>query len=231
MFRAHVVCTFGFLLACLPLVAQDAGKEKGTPKSGDAIPRPFECLLINDTKELTEKKQSSKGRPHCMVCRFGLNPAVLIFAKKPADGKDATFTDLLKKLDEATLDFEDRNFQVGVVILSPDARDSTNNAKEADADKIIKETVNRQELIKRLTKRAQGLTNVLIGCYPSDGPVAREAPPKGFKFDAKMEMTVYFYERMKIIESFSFEAPPSADQVDATIKKIRDRLTKPPDKK
>ncbi|MBM3994347.1 MAG: hypothetical protein FJ303_09380 [Planctomycetes bacterium] len=228
MVRASVICAVAVVLACLPLIAQDAEKSNGMPKAGDAIPRPFETFLLNDTKELTDKGQSSKGRPHCLVVRFGLNPAVLIITREPAEAGEAAFTAFLKKLDEATLDFEEKNFQAGVIVISPDARDSTNNAKQIDPEKIIEETVKRTELIKRLTKRAEGLTNVLLSCHPIDAVGVRDAPPKGFKIDPKTEMAVFFYDRMKVLESFAFDAAPDVAQVDAMIKKIRDGLEKRP---
>ena len=79
------------------------------------MPGPFECYNVNGP---------AKGRPRCLVCQFGQKPSVIVFAKEPADDKDAAFNDLLKKLDETVEAFTDRDFSVGVVILSPDARDS-----------------------------------------------------------------------------------------------------------
>src|SRR5260370_32636088 len=97
---------------------------------------PAKALFVDPTKD---HPGYHGARPRCLICQFGLIPSVLIFAQEPAEQRDEAFTDLLKKLDETATEFQDRNFSVGVVILSPDARDSTNNAAENDADKIIKE--------------------------------------------------------------------------------------------
>src|SRR5689334_19039744 len=112
MHRATWVCLLMFLGASF-LVAQDEAKVKSGPKAGASMPGPFECFNVNG---------AAKGRPHCFVCTFALNPAVLIFAKEPEAGKDEAFNDLLKQLDETATDFSDRSFSVGVVIISPDAR-------------------------------------------------------------------------------------------------------------
>jgi hypothetical protein len=214
MLRAKWVAVPIMVLGCGLLAAQDEPKAKSTLKPGDAMPKAFECYNVNGP---------AKGRPHCLVCGFALYPALLVFAKEPEEGKDEAFIDMLKKLDEITLDFDDRNFQVGIVIVSPDAHDSTNNAKEKDAQAIIDEAVKRKKLYDRVTKRAEGLKNVIISCYPSNGPAVREAPPKGFKLDPKAEVTAFFYERMRLIESFTFEAL-DAKGVDAMVKKVRDGL-------
>src|SRR5206468_2890253 len=101
---------------------------------------------------------------------------------------DEAFMDLLAKLDEAAADFDERSFQVGVVILSPDARDSTNNADEKDAKAIIDEATNREKLYERLAKRAEKLKHVIIAAYPDNGAVVRD----GYKLNPKAEMTVLF---------------------------------------
>src|ERR1019366_6642722 len=128
MYRAKFVCML-MLLGGSFLLAQDGGRLKSGPKPGASIPAPFECFNVNGP---------AKGRPHCFVCTFALNPSVLVFAKEPAAGKDEAFNDLLKQLDEAATEFSDRSFSVGVVIISPDARDSTNNPQAATVEELTK---------------------------------------------------------------------------------------------
>jgi hypothetical protein len=218
MRRANLVGMLVLLAGCSFLIAQDEGQVHSGPKKGEFMPKAFECHNINGP---------AKGKPRCLVCRSALYPAVLIFAAEPAEGKDEAFTELLIKLDKTAADFEERNFLVGVVILSPDARDSTNNAAEDDTDKIIKEAVEREKLIERLKKRAEKLElkNVIIAIYPPDGPILREDPPKGYKLNSKAEMTVLFYERMKIIENYAF-APGKlkSKHVDLIVKRVREAL-------
>jgi hypothetical protein len=196
------------LAATLLGLAQDEGKKKPGLKPGSPLPAPFECYNVNGP---------AKGRPHCFVCSFGLNPAVLILAREPKKENGEAFADILKKLDEIVPEFANRSLSVGVVIISPDARDSTNNpqpatvgelTKDADkeeaqkriddqAKKLIDEAVKRAELYKRVAKRAEGLNHVLVGCAPE--------MPKGYEINAKAEITVIFYDRMKVIATYVYE--------------------------
>jgi hypothetical protein len=197
------------LLGASVLVAQDDDKLISGPRPGSFMPGAFEAMNINGP---------AKGRQRCLVCEFALNPAVLIFTKEPAEGKNGALMDLIKKLDEVTAEFEERNFSVGVIVLSPDARDSTNNAKEADAAKLIKEAVDREELSRRLKKRAEGLKKVIVAYYAEEGP-------KDYKLNPKAEATVLFYDRMKVIDNWTF-APGKleAEDVESMVKKVRETL-------
>jgi hypothetical protein len=209
MYRAYGICTFVLLVGCSLLIAQDEAKLQSGPKKGDFIPKPFECFNINGP---------AKGRPHCLVCKFALYPAVLIFAKEPMEGKDKEFTELLAKLDETAEKFEERNFLAGVVILSPDARDSTNNAGETKVEDILTEAVKREKLVKGLTARAEKLKHVILATYPLEGP-------KDFKLNPKAEITVLFYERLKVIENYAYAPGAMESQdVDKMVERIREAL-------
>src|SRR5215471_10836708 len=74
------------VIAIANLPAQDEGQKiTSGPQVGKLLPGPFDCLIINGPK---------KGRQHCLVCEGGLSPAVMIFAREPADKKDAGLTAL-----------------------------------------------------------------------------------------------------------------------------------------
>ncbi len=209
-----------FLLGTV-LVAQDDDKLLSGPLPGKFIPAPFECMNINGP---------ATGRPRCLVCKFALSPAVLVFAKDPADtlspfnwtsssGGDDALNEFLKQLDEAMADFhEERGFSVGVIFLSSAARDSTNNVAETKSAEIIREAMNREKLTKRLSERAKNLKHVVIGYYLSEGP-------KGFDINPKAEQTVIYYERMKVLENWTY-APEQLDakHIEAMVKRIRDTL-------
>ena len=76
--------------------------------------------------------------------------------KEPAEGKTEALDELLHQMESVIEDFQDRAFSVGVVYLSPDARDSTNNAQEEKSQEIIKEAINREKLLRRLRTRVFG---------------------------------------------------------------------------
>lgn len=179
-------------------------------KPGAFLPGPFECYNVNGP---------AKGRPHCLVCDFALNPSVLIFAKEPAEGKDAGFTEFLKKLDEVAAENTGRSFSVGVVILSPDARDSTNSDKKDETgDELAQEAVKRKELIERLDKRAKEFKHVIIATHLPPGPAK-------YDLDKDAEMTVLFVDRVKIRNKWVY--PPEkfeAKDADAIIKTLNAEL-------
>ncbi len=227
MFRSTLLSVFVLALTFSLLVAQDEAKLKSGPKVGAMMPKPFECLNINGPNKaifVEPKNKDEPGfhvaRPHCLVCKFALSPAMVIFAKEPAEGKDAAFTQLLAKLDEVAAEFEDRSFAVGVVILSPDARDSTNTSNGLKAEEIIKETVDREKLIVRLKKVAEKLKHVIVACHPVDGP-------KGYDLNPKADLTAIYYERMKVSNTWAF-GPEALDakDVDSIEKLVRGALKK-----
>jgi hypothetical protein len=208
MLRYKLVPMVTLLVAATLLVAQDEGKLTSGPKAGALVPTPFESFNMNGP---------AKDRPHCLICQFGLSPTVLVFAKEPADGKDAPLTELAKKLDELTTEFEDRNFSAGIVIISPDGRDSTNNASEKEARNLIDEKVKRDKLYDRLKKRAEPLKNAILSFMPE--------PPKKFNINAKADVTVVYYERMKVVDNWAFGPDQMrAEDVDAIVKKVRDTV-------
>jgi hypothetical protein len=204
-----------FLLVCLGcslLVAQDAGEFASGPAKGKFIPKALNCYNVTGP---------SKGKYHCIVCDFGLTPSAIIFAKEPAKDKGAPLNDLLKQLDEIVDEFEYRGFSAAVIFLSPDARDSTNNTAVVKPADLIKEAVNRQELVKRIGERAETLKlkKVILGYYLPEGP-------EGFKLNPKADATVLFYERMKIHDVWAFPADGLQEKHVAQItKRIRDELT------
>lgn len=191
------------------LAAQDDQKIASGPKKGEFVPAPFECYNMNGP---------AKGRLHCLVCKFALRPAVLIFAKEPAKGKGEALDDLLKQLDETAEEFQEREFSVGVVFLSPDARNSTNNADEEKAKEIIDETVKREALEARLKPRAEKLKHAIVAYYLADGP-------KGFNLNPKADVTILFYERLRIMENYAFGADALQDKdVKMIVKHVKDTL-------
>lgn len=234
MNRAKLVCMSLMFVGCSFLLAQDDDKIKSGPKVGAALPKPFEVFNVNGP---------AKGRPRCLVCKFALSPSVLIFVRKPAEDKDKpvewdkAFTELLRQFDKVALEFEETNFSAGVVVISPDARDSTNNAqagsvgdltKDLDKDsdeaaqrirvqakKLIDEAISRANLLKGLTERTGGLKHVVVGFVPE--------VPKDFEINPKAEVTIIFYERIRVTGIYAY-GPGAMRETD--VKMIVDRVRK-----
>lgn len=188
MQRLFPLCVF-FGLCASWILAQDGSQQLSSgPQVGKVLPGTFDSLVLNGKK---------KGRQHCLVCAQGLNPAVLVFAREPGEGKDGPLTTLLAKLDEALDLYQDTPLGASVVFLSADAKNSANNEKEQDPDKLVEEAKARDDLVKRLTTRSEKLKGVVVGCFPQAGPKAYEVSPKA-------EVTVLVYDRHKVLANFSF---------------------------
>lgn len=212
--RRFFVFAIGLFLTAGLLMADDAdSKLQSGIQVGEVLPGPFDSFNINGTK--------GKGRQHCLVCQHGLNPVVMVFAREPAEGKDAPLTSLLAKLDEAVSRHgEDHYLGSFVVFLSPDAQNSATNTAEKDTKKIADEAIARDALIKRLEDRAEKVKNVVIACYPAEGP-------KGYNVNPKTEVTVLFYIKHKVLANFTFaEGKLTEADVDRIVKTVDDTFAK-----
>jgi hypothetical protein len=179
----------------------ESEKLSSGPAAGKLLPMPFDCLIINGDK---------KGRQHCLVCEHGLRPAVLVFAREASEGKASALDALMAKLDDALERHKDENLGGAAVFLSPDARNSANNDKEEDPEKLVAEAKARADLVKRLTARSEKLKSLVVGCFPPEGP-------KDYNINPKAEVTVLVYERHKVLANYAF-AP--AAMTDADVERI-----------
>src|SRR5579859_5551966 len=121
----HAMLGGGVLLS-----AQEQGALPSGPKEGKHLPRAFDCYTFNGPKE-------NQGRYHCLVCRYGLSPTVLVFAREAEEGKDAVLKTLMKRLEDATTQYANDDFHAAVIFLSPDAQSSVTNPKEDDPAKLV----------------------------------------------------------------------------------------------
>ncbi len=180
------------LLSAAGLLAQDARQLPSGPRVGEVLPGPFDAVNITG--------KNAKGRQHCLVCEYGLNPVVVVFAREPAAGQDGPLMSLLGKLDEEVSRYaDDYNLKSFVIFMSADGRNSANTPGEQDTAKIREEALARAALEKRLEERADKLKNVVVGYVLADGP-------KDYKINAKAEVTVLFYQRHKVLANFAYAA-------------------------
>src|SRR5258708_3724640 len=185
MSRVFGLSLLGLLLGGVLLTAQDAGSG---PKEGAFLPKPFSCYNFNG---------AHKGKFHCLVCDYALNPVVLIFAREPDEGKDAALNALLKRLDDAANEFKKHQFRAAVVFLSADAQSSATNPAETDPKKLVEEAKNREALYARLAERAAGFKGVDDAVFPAPGP-------KDYGLDAKADVSVVFYNKLRVVASRAF---------------------------
>jgi hypothetical protein len=217
MFRPFALSVPALLLGTVLLMAQGASGDRAGPKEKEFLPRPFGCYNFNGLH---------KGKIHSFVVDYGLNPAVLVFAREAEDGKEpAALNALLKRLEQATLDYKGQQLKAAVIFLSPDAQSSATNADEKDPAKLVEEAKKRDELYARMAKRAEEFKGVDVGVLGVDGP-------KGYNLRRNTDVCVVVYTKLKVVSSQAFdEANNFGDaDVDKIMAKVKDTV-EPPKKK
>jgi len=195
-----------------PVSPRESEDFKSGPQKGETIAGSFAPFNVNGKR---------KDRFHCLVCDFGVEPVVLVFAREPAEGKDEALTDLMKQLDDAVERHQDRFLHSFAVFLSPDAPGTLTADGNDTAEKLVKEATGREALTLRLQSRAEKLKNVVVSYFPAAGP-------KGYKISDKAEVTVLFYTGFKVDANFAFRAGEfQPENVKAIVKTIDDKLGRP----
>ena len=177
-----------FLLIGLAVSADEpSGAEKGKN-----LPGSFQPYNVNavaplaeepepDPKDKGEKKAkyTSKGKFHCLVTEYDLDPVVMLVARGLEDS--AGFRDLLTKLDAAL----DRNkiarLRCFVVFQDP------------DLDNVITKDDKRDEAVKRLDKLVADakLTRVVVSLAGKDD-LAK------YKLDPTTALTAILYKKLRV---------------------------------
>jgi hypothetical protein len=210
MRRPFLLSLLALLIGSVLLSAQGGGGLRSGPKEGDFLPGPFDCYNFNGLH---------KGRFHCLVCRYALDPAVLVFVREPGEGKSAAVDALLKRLEEAvTVEFRKHELRAGVIFLSPDAQNSATNPDEQDPAKLVEEAKKRDALYARLADRAANFKGVDIAVFPPGGP-------KDYQINPKAEATVLFYWKLRVVMNRSF-APGTLreEDIDKMLARIKETL-------
>jgi hypothetical protein len=210
--------TGGFLLS-----AQDERILHSGPKKGEFLPAAFDCYNFNGPH---------KGRFHCLVCRYGLTPAVLVFVREqPDENRDVNVNLLLKQLEDAMVEFKKHEFHAAAVYLSPDAKPPATEAPAVDGDKLaeearrlVEEAKKREELYARMAARAENYKAVDIGVYAQEGP-------KDYKLNPKADVTVLLYGKLKVVGNWAYGPQGlSEEDVGKIMAKVKETV-EPPAKK
>lgn len=198
----------GMLAGAILLSAQEPGVVQSGPKEGKFLPKAFDCYTFNGPKE-------NQGRYHCLVCRYALDPSVLVFAREPDEGKDTALNALLKRLEEATAEYRKDSLHAAVIFLSPDAQSSVTNPKENDPAKLVEEAKKRDELYARLAARAENFKGVDVAVMPVAGP-------KDYNVNPKADLTVVVYTKLRVLMSRGYSAAALNEAaIDAIMAKVK----------
>jgi hypothetical protein len=221
MRRAFMLSVLGFAVSGFLLSAQDATPIPSGPKEGKFLPAPFDAYTFNGPAE-------HKGRYHSLVTRYGLSPAVIVFAREEPDAKkkdqEAGLNALLTRLDEAVGEYKHREFHAAVVFLSPDAQSSITNPTEADPAKLVDEAKKRDELYARVEARAQNFKSLDVAVMPAAGP-------KQWDINPKADVTVVFFNKLQVVLSRGFRTGELTEAAVAKVMaKVKDTLSPAPKK-
>jgi hypothetical protein len=189
---------------------------KSGPAVGDFLPGTFQPFNLNG--------KTGKNRYHCLVCEYGLNPTVMVFARERPEAKDAGLAGLLAKLDEAVDRFKDASLHAFVVFLSPEARTSVTDPQAEDSAKLVDEATAWEALLARLRPKAEKLKNVVVGVYPARGP-------EGYKIAKEADVALVLYRKHKVVATFAFAEGKLSETGVAEIMKAVDKLAGPTKKK
>lgn len=207
------------LLLVIGLIAAATGQDtdknlKSGPQDGAALPGPCEVFNING---------EYKDRFHCLVCEYGSAPVVMVFTKEPRPGEDGVFSALIRRLEAAVEQNQESRLRAFAVVLSTDFRSSATEEagkeqEKIDREKILAETETRKKLIERLQDRASGMKSVILACTVADGP-------KTYGLDPRAEVTVVFYQKLKVVKNYAYPAGKmTQEDVDAIIENVEKTL-------
>jgi hypothetical protein len=184
----RLLCACSLLLL---IVVSARAQEKGALAPGDNVPATFHPYNVNaritvaaepDEKGKGEAPASAtaKGRYHCLITEYDLDPVVMIVARNLDDS--AGLHDLLKKIDGAI----DRNpvtrLRCFVVALYDDLTE------------VVTQDDKRNELIPRLEKMAEDLK--LKGVVVT---LAAPVDVEKFKLDDKAALNAVLYEKLRVV--------------------------------
>ncbi|MFQ3593870.1 MAG: hypothetical protein SNJ82_11885 [Gemmataceae bacterium] len=203
----------GLLISALTLAT---AQEQAEPAKKSNVPSSFHpynvTQRIDPEPEPMEqngpsrpKERVTKGKYHCLVTAYDLDPVVMLVARN-LDDNDA-FRELLKKLDAAVSRHRPARLRCFVVGLYDDLSD------------VLKQDDKRDELAARLEKMAEDLNLkgvVLTLASPSD--LAK------YGLDETAALNVILYRQLKIVQVTQFSRDqldkPDSPELNAVIKAV-----------
>ena len=196
-----------FLLLALAVTAE----EPTGVEVGKNLPGSFQPYNVNVAVPLAEEpepnpkdkgekrpKYTSKGKFHCLVSEYDLDPVVMLVARGVEDS--AGFRDLLTKLDAALDKNKIARLRCFVVFQKDDLED------------VITKDDKRDEAIKKLEKLVLDakLTRVVVSLAGKDD-LAK------YKLDATTALTAILYKKLRVesVHKFDKEKFDAADGPEA----------------
>jgi hypothetical protein len=233
---------------CRPASADDPKPNKFT---SDVIPSAFRAFLVTDGRFPPVKGPDGKDQPdpriragkiHCLVCENGLAPVIAVFVRLhgPASttlSPDKGVADLVMKTNRMISKDEFRanklaSFVMFLRLESGTKEVTVKNIKDkVEVETKVKEDLEfpdeddlkRAEYVEDIKKFATALNspNVPFGLAAEKSKALTE-----WKIEDKNDVTVVFYNRMRIVKTWTFEKPDGLtdEKVNEVLKTVEDLL-------
>jgi hypothetical protein len=207
---------------------------KGPMKAGQNLPGSFHPYNVNariippeeleeadreeKDKEKDEEKHTTKGKFHCLVTEYDLNPVVMLIARGLDDSEG--FKELLKKLDAAIANNRLRRLRAFVVFLD----DSLKNVVTED-DPRVELAKKAQKIIDDLKLENVVLTLAGVGGEDKMKNVSKADLAK-YQPDSSAPLTAVLYKNLKIQTSHTFKDDELAKADSPAVKTILEATAK-----
>jgi hypothetical protein len=197
------------------VVADDESFKSGPP-AGKELPGPIQAWMILGKRV---------NRYHCPVCEYGLNPAVLIFAREVEEA-DKPIGQLLKKIDASITAHPDARMGCTLVYLEDGGfREVVDNEAENLAKQLADAAKIRDEVQDKLLKLAADaeLKNVQMGLFAKEGP-------KNYELAEMAQYTILVCNRQQVLANYAFAADhlteKDVDRIAGEVERLAVRVEK-----
>jgi hypothetical protein len=166
--------------------------DKPFPETGSGVPRSFAPLVVNGNWK--DPGGNPVDRYHSLICRFGIKPAVLVFARRPDEKGLFNF---LKQLQGKIEEHKDQGLAAGAVFVGPDDR---RDDPKVEPKELIQITQDKARLVEDLKERAKSasLKDVLVGV---EGP----GKLKDFNIPKTSEVMIVLYRNYRVVRTFTLK--------------------------
>jgi len=127
--RTKAILRSGLLLLLCVNLTLAAEALKSSPQVGEELQKTFEPVNLTGP---------DIGEKTCILCEYGANPVVMVFAREVNE----PLTRLIKRLDAATAQHKERGVASCIILLSDDL-EAANRLKQIAAQEKIQHTILR----------------------------------------------------------------------------------------
>lgn len=195
------------LLLTTPAMGQESGK---TLKAGDPMPGPFRMFVVTDERFDAKSPNIRTGKLHCFVCEAELNPTVAVFSRSAASTESPALK-VAGALNELVNTHRADRFGAFVAFLTL-AKDYQEEEGRDEKAKVVRDVAAQAKL-----------TGVPFGLA-----AGKSAATDLYGIKESDDLTVIFFDRMKVVKIWSFTAdkPPSAEDIKAITDTVKAKLKK-----